>query len=247
MSLDDAESFAIEYWPLELYKLSLAPAPRELQGAVALITGAAGGIGSAVARALVAEGACVVAADLDLAGASTVASELGDVAIATSTNVLDEASVVDAYRAAVLAFGGIDVVVSNAGIASSAPIEDTTLEIWDRNNDILARGYFLVAREAARVLRAQGTGGSIVFIGSKNALAPGKNGRPTRPRRLPRSTSPAVSPRSLAGTASASILSIRMRFSRARRSGTRLGVPSVRLPTASPRTSWRITTVRVRP
>jgi rhamnulose-1-phosphate aldolase/alcohol dehydrogenase len=175
VSLNDEESFAIEYWPLELYKLSLAPAARELQGAVALITGAAGGIGSAVARALVAEGACVVATDLDLDGASTVASELGDVAIAASANVLDERSVVDAYRAAVLAFGGIDIVVSNAGIASSAPIEDTTLELWDRNNDILARGYFLVAREAARVLRAQGTGGSIVFIGSKNALAPGKN------------------------------------------------------------------------
>jgi NAD(P)-dependent dehydrogenase (short-subunit alcohol dehydrogenase family) len=175
VSLDDEESFAIEYWPLELYKLSLAPAPRELQGAVALITGAAGGIGSAVARALAAEGACIVATDLDLAGASIVASELGDGAIAAAADVLDEASVVDAYRAAVLAFGGIDILVSNAGIASSAPIEDTTLELWDRNNDILARGYFLVAREAARVLRAQGTGGSIVFIGSKNALAPGKN------------------------------------------------------------------------
>jgi NAD(P)-dependent dehydrogenase (short-subunit alcohol dehydrogenase family) len=89
--------------------------------------------------------------------------------------VLDEDSVVAAYRAAVLAFGGVDLVVSNAGIASSAPIEETSLELWDRNNDILARGYFLVAREAARLLRAQGTGGSIVFIGSKNALAPGKN------------------------------------------------------------------------
>jgi NAD(P)-dependent dehydrogenase (short-subunit alcohol dehydrogenase family) len=90
-------------------------------------------------------------------------------------DVLDESSVIEAYREAVLAFGGVDIVVSNAGIASSAPIEDTTLELWDRNNDILARGYFLVAREAARILRAQGTGGSIVFIGSKNALAPGKN------------------------------------------------------------------------
>ena len=175
VSLDDEESFAIEYWPLELYKLSLAAAPRELQGSVALITGAAGGIGSAVARALVAEGACVVATDLDLDGVTALADELGDVAISAAGNVLDEASIVGTYRAAVLAFGGIDVVVSNAGIASSAPIEETSLELWDRNNDILARGYFLVAREAARVLRAQGTGGSIVFIGSKNALAPGKN------------------------------------------------------------------------
>jgi rhamnulose-1-phosphate aldolase/alcohol dehydrogenase len=175
VSLTDEESFAVEYWPLELYKLSLAPPPRELQGAVALITGAAGGIGSAVARAFAAEGACVVATDLDHEGAQAVAQGLGDVAVAVHADVLDEQTVVDAYKAAALAFGGIDIVVSNAGIASSAPLEETTLELWDRNNDILARGYFLVAREASRMLRKQGTGGSIVFIGSKNALAPGKN------------------------------------------------------------------------
>jgi rhamnulose-1-phosphate aldolase/alcohol dehydrogenase len=175
VSLDDAESFAIEYWPLELYKLSLAPPPREFQGAVMLITGGAGGIGSAVARAFAEEGGCVVVTDLDAAGAEHVAGGLGEVAAAVPADVLDEESVAAAYRAAVLAYGGVDVVVSNAGIASSAPIEETSLELWDRNNDILARGYFLVAREAARLLRAQGTGGSIVFIGSKNALAPGKN------------------------------------------------------------------------
>jgi rhamnulose-1-phosphate aldolase/alcohol dehydrogenase len=175
VSLTDEESFAVEYWPLELYKLSLAPAPRELQGAVALITGAAGGIGSAIARVFAAEGACVVVTDLDLEGAATVADELGEIAVAVHADVLDEQTVVDAYKAASLTFGGVDIVVSNAGIASSAPLAETTLELWDRNNDILARGYFLVAREAARVLRAQGMGGSIVFIGSKNALAPGKN------------------------------------------------------------------------
>jgi rhamnulose-1-phosphate aldolase/alcohol dehydrogenase len=175
VSLTDEESFAVEYWPLELYKLTLAPPPRELQGRIALITGAAGGIGSAVARALTAEGACVVATDRDEEGVRAVAAELGDVAVGVRADVLDELSVVESYRDAVLAFGGVDVVVSNAGIASSAPIEETTVELWDRNNDILARGYFLVAREAARVLRAQGIGGSLVFIGSKNALAPGKN------------------------------------------------------------------------
>jgi rhamnulose-1-phosphate aldolase/alcohol dehydrogenase len=175
VSLDDEESFAIEYWPLELYKLSLAPAPRELQGTVVFITGAAGGIGSAVARRLADEGACVVATDLDLTGAEALADELGAAGVAAGADVLDETSVQQAYAAAVRAFGGIDIVVSNAGIASSAPLEETTLELWDRNNDILARGYFLVAREAARILRRQGRGGSLVFIGSKNALAPGKN------------------------------------------------------------------------
>ena len=175
VSLDDEESFGVEYWPLELYKLSLAPPPRELQGAVVLVTGAAGGIGGAVARRLVSEGACVVATDIDANGASELAAEFGDVGLSAVADVLDEASVQDAFKEAVRAFGGIDIVVSNAGIASSAPIEETTLELWDRNNDILARGYFLVAREAIRVLRAQGLGGSVVFIGSKNALAPGKN------------------------------------------------------------------------
>jgi rhamnulose-1-phosphate aldolase/alcohol dehydrogenase len=174
VSLTDEESFAVEYWPLELYKLSLAPPPRELRGMVALITGAAGGIGSATARAIVGEDGCVVVADILADRAAEVAGELGEVARSVETDVRSEESVIAAFREAVLAYGGVDIVVSNAGIASSAPIEETTVEEWDRNHAILTRGYFLVAREAARVLREQGTGGSIVFIGSKNALAPGK-------------------------------------------------------------------------
>jgi rhamnulose-1-phosphate aldolase/alcohol dehydrogenase len=174
VSLSDEESFAIEYWPLELYKLSLAPPPREFQGVVALITGGAGGIGSAAAHAFAAEGGCVVVADIDGEGAAKDAAAIGDAAVAVTADVTDEASVVASFSDAVLAFGGVDVVISNAGIASSAPITETTLQMWDHNHDILARGYFIVAREAARTLINQGSGGSIVFIGSKNALAPGK-------------------------------------------------------------------------
>jgi rhamnulose-1-phosphate aldolase/alcohol dehydrogenase len=174
VSLTDAESFAVEYWPLELYKLSLAPRPRELQGMVALVTGAAGGIGSAVARAFIAEHGCVLVSDILGDRAREVADELGEGAEAFPTDVTSEQSVAAAFRAAVLAYGGVDIVVSNAGIASSAPIEETTLAEWERNHAILARGYFLVARESVRVLRRQGTGGSVVFIGSKNAVAAGK-------------------------------------------------------------------------
>jgi NAD(P)-dependent dehydrogenase (short-subunit alcohol dehydrogenase family) len=174
VSLDDEESFAIEYWPLELYKLSLAPPPREFQGVVALITGGAGGIGGATAQAFADEGGCVVVTDIDSEGAAEHATAIGDAAIAVTLDVTEEETVVAAFRSAILAFGGVDVVISNAGIASSAPITETTVAIWDRNHNILARGYFIVAREAAKTLIDQGTGGSIVFIGSKNALAPSK-------------------------------------------------------------------------
>lgn len=175
VSLDDAESFAVEYWPLELYKLSLAPPPRELEGRVALITGGAGGIGAAIASNLSTLGACVVLADLDDTGARERAEALGLDAIGVEANVTDEESVRRAFDAAVLEFGGLDIVVSNAGIASSAPIEETTVELWTRNHDVLVKGYFLVAREAARVMRLQAGEGSIVFIGSKNGLVAGRN------------------------------------------------------------------------
>jgi rhamnulose-1-phosphate aldolase/alcohol dehydrogenase len=174
-SLDEGESFAVEYWPLELYKLSLAPPPGELQGTVALVTGAAGGIGRAVVDSLASAGACVVAYDLDGDGAAEAVSDLGDGGVAVAGDVTSEASVAQAFGAAVDAFGGVDIVVSNAGVASSAAIEDTTLAEWERNHAILGTGYFLVARAAFAILRAQDRGASIVFVASKNALVAGKN------------------------------------------------------------------------
>jgi rhamnulose-1-phosphate aldolase/alcohol dehydrogenase len=175
VSLTAEESFAIEYWPLELYKLSLAPPPGELQGKVAMITGAAGGIGRAIVDAFSAAGACAVAFDLDGDGARDAVAALGDRGLAVAGDVTSESAVAGAFAAAVERFGGVDIVVSNAGLASSAPIQDTTLEEWNRNHAVLGTGYFLVAREAFRVLERQGTGGSIVFVASKNALAAGRN------------------------------------------------------------------------
>lgn len=175
VSLDAAESFAIEYWPLELYKLAQAPKPGELQGKVALVTGGAGGIGRAIIDTLASAGACVVSFDLDADGAAEAVAACGDRGLAVGGDVTSEAAVAGAFRAAVEAFGGVDIVVSNAGIASSSSIEETSLAEWNRNHAILSTGYFLVAREAFRVLKAQDTGGSVVFIASKNALVAGKN------------------------------------------------------------------------
>ena len=174
-SLTEEESFAVEYWPLELYKLSLRPPPGELQGRVALVTGAAGGIGRAVVDALAAAGACVVAFDLDEEGAADAVASIGDAGVSVGGDVTHEEAVRHAFAAAVEAFGGVDIVVSNAGVASSAPIEATTLEEWRRIHAILGTGYFLVARDAFAVLRAQGRGGSVVVVASKNALVAGKN------------------------------------------------------------------------
>jgi rhamnulose-1-phosphate aldolase/alcohol dehydrogenase len=175
VSLDAAESYAIEYWPLELYKLAQAPPPGELQGKIALVTGAAGGIGRAVVDALAELDACVIAFDLDGDGAQDAVSALGDRGLAVGGDVTSEDAVARAFAAAVERFGGVDIVVSNAGIASSAPIEETSLDEWNRNHAILGTGYFLIAREAFRVLKAQGTGGSVVFVASKNAIVAGKN------------------------------------------------------------------------
>jgi rhamnulose-1-phosphate aldolase/alcohol dehydrogenase len=175
VSLTAPESFAVEYWPLELYKLAQAPPPRELQGKIALVTGAAGGIGGSILDALASQDAVVIAADIDAAGAERVAGEYGDSGLGVSMDVTSEDAVAAAYRQAVLTYGGVDVIVSNAGIASSAPIEETTVSEWDRNHAILTRGYFLVAREAFKILRRQATGGSVVFVASKNSLVAGKN------------------------------------------------------------------------
>jgi rhamnulose-1-phosphate aldolase/alcohol dehydrogenase len=184
VSLSAQESYAIEYWPLELYKLSLKPAPKPLEGRVALVTGAASGIGKAIAHRYAQEGAHVVIADLNATGAQEVAAEITKArghrrAVAVAMNVTSEEQVQAAFQAATLEYGGVDIVVNNAGIASSAPIEDTSLEMWNKNQNILSTGYFLVAREAFRLLKQQGRvageGGNLVFICSKNSLAAGKN------------------------------------------------------------------------
>ena len=180
ISLTDAESYAVEYWPLEQYKLKLAPPEREFARHVVLVTGGAGGIGSAIGRRLAQDGAHLVLADIDLPGAEKVADQLNQQfgagrAIGLHMDVTSEASVRAAFARAALAFGGLDVIVNNAGLASSAPITDTSLAEWNRNWNVLATGYFLVAREGFRVLQQQGHGGNLVFVASKNALVAGKN------------------------------------------------------------------------
>ena len=175
VSLTEEESYAVEYWPMELYKLTLAPPPKEMAGKVAFVTGGAGGIGSAVARSLAAAGACVVACDLDEEGAREVADSLPQPGIPARADVTDEDEVARAYQRAILEYGGVDVVVSNAGLASSAPIEETSVEMWDKNHAVLAKGYFLISREAFRIMKEQDVGGNLVFVASKNAMAAGKN------------------------------------------------------------------------
>lgn len=175
--IDESEKFRIEYWPLEEAKLQRLPKPRPLATRVALVTGAGSGIGKAIARRLVAEGACVAVADLDAESAAAVADELGgpDKAVAIPMDVTSEEQITAAFESAVLAFGGVDLVVNNAGISISKPLLDTTARDWDLQHDIMARGSFLVSREAARIMRDQALGGDIIYITSKNAVFAGPN------------------------------------------------------------------------
>jgi rhamnulose-1-phosphate aldolase/alcohol dehydrogenase len=175
--ISEAEKFRIEYWALEEAKLQRMPLPKALATRVALVTGAGSGIGRAIAHRLAAEGACVIVADVDGDAAERVADEIGnrDVAIAVTVDVTDETQVAAAVTAAALAFGGLDLVVNNAGLSISKSLLDTTETDWDLQHDVMAKGSFLVAREAARVLIDQGMGGDIVYVCSKNALFAGPN------------------------------------------------------------------------
>jgi rhamnulose-1-phosphate aldolase/alcohol dehydrogenase len=169
------DAFDIEYWTLEDAKLQRLPPPRSLEGRIALVTGGAGGIGGAVARRLLREGASVVITDVDAEALATATRELQqahgpDAVRGLHCDVTREDSVRASFQETLRDYGGLDILVSNAGLASAAPLDETGLDTWQRNLDVLATGYFLVSREAFRVMKRQGRGGSIVFVGSKNAL-----------------------------------------------------------------------------
>ncbi|MEM8825499.1 MAG: bifunctional rhamnulose-1-phosphate aldolase/short-chain dehydrogenase [Pseudomonadota bacterium] len=176
--LDEQEAFDIEYWALEEAKLQRQPAPKPLAGRIAFITGGAGGIGFATAERLLGDGACVALADIDETALSAAKADLverhgADRVTALICDVTAEANVRAAFDKTCLAFGGVDILVANAGLASSAPIEETSLELWRKNFAVLSEGYFLVARSAFALMKANG--GSIVFVASKNALAAAAN------------------------------------------------------------------------
>jgi rhamnulose-1-phosphate aldolase/alcohol dehydrogenase len=175
VGLPEQEAFDIEYWLLEEAKLQRMPAPKPLAGKVVLITGGAGGIGRAIAERHLQEGACAALLDIDANALEITVTELSkkfgkDVVRGMVCDVTSEESVIAAFAKATLEFGGIDILVSNAGIASASPLEDTTLALWNRNQSILATGYFLVGREGFRLMKSQSIGGSMIFIASKNGL-----------------------------------------------------------------------------
>ena len=178
--LPEQEAFDIEYWLLEEAKLQRMPKPKSLAGRIALVTGGAGGIGAATAERYLSEGACVVLADINVDNLKIAQDGLtqrfgSDVVRSVLMDVTDEDAVAAAFAEAAVEFGGVDILVSNAGIASSAPVEETSLALWNKNMDILSTGYFLVSREAFKLLRVQEMGGSIVFVASKNGLAASPN------------------------------------------------------------------------
>lgn len=180
VSLNENESFNVEYWPLELYKLSLAPAESEFSRKIAFITGGAGGIGSETSRLFASEGAHVVLADLNLEGAEKIVAEINEKygegrALAVKMDVTSEEAIQEAFKKTALTFGGVDIIVNNAGLATSSPFDETTLKEWNLNMNVLGTGYFLVAREAFKHMKEQGIGGNMVFIGSKNSIYAGKN------------------------------------------------------------------------
>ncbi len=180
VGLPEQEAFDIEYWLLEEAKLQRMPKPKSLAGRVALVTGGAGGIGMATADKYLSEGACVMLADINAenltAAEDSLAQRYGrDVLRSVIMDVTDEADVARAYAELSVEFGGVDILVSNAGIASSAPVEETTLALWNKNMEILSTGYFLVSRDAFKLLRTQGIGGAVVFVASKNGLAASPN------------------------------------------------------------------------
>jgi rhamnulose-1-phosphate aldolase/alcohol dehydrogenase len=175
--IPESEKFRIEYWALEEAKLARLPKPRPLATRVAFVTGGGSGIGRAIAHRLAAEGACVIVADIDAGNAEAVAREIGttDHAVSVACDVTDEQQIAAALEASLLAFGGVDIVVNNAGLSISKSLFDTNVRDWDLQHDVMARGSFLVSREFARVMRDQGMGGDLVYIVSKNAFFAGPN------------------------------------------------------------------------
>jgi NAD(P)-dependent dehydrogenase (short-subunit alcohol dehydrogenase family) len=175
--IDESEKFRIEYWALEEAKLQRMPKPKPLATRIALVTGGGSGIGRAIAHRLAAEGACVIVADRDADSAAKVAAEIGsrDVAVPVVADVTDVEQIAAAVADGCLAFGGVDLVVNNAGLSVSKPLLETTVDDWDLQHDVMARGSFLVAREATRAMIAQGMGGDIVYISSKNSVFAGPN------------------------------------------------------------------------